>query len=218
MFGEEPLTEERWWSAEGCDGAAWMLRRMWDQHGAAAMRKSKLFVCACTRSAWKWSLLGMERRAIETAERYADCQASLEELSEMHLALTLSPGRATRVTALCLLATRSSDVRHNDCMAAYHVRPSSPRESEWYVDPVIWVRDIFGDPFHPVNFDPAWRTPDVCTLAESAYRDRDFTLLPVLGDALLDAGCANEDVLAHCRAKTPHTRGCWVLDRILGKP
>jgi hypothetical protein len=65
------------------------------------------------------------------------------------------------------------------------------------------------------RFDPAWRTSDVLGLARGIYRDRAFDRMPILSDALMDAGCADKEMLAHCRAKTPHVRGCWVLDLIL---
>jgi hypothetical protein len=41
--------------------------------------------------------------------------------------------------------------------------------------------------------------------------------MPILADALEDAGCANPDLLDHCRTPGVHVRGCWVLDLILGK-
>jgi hypothetical protein len=45
-------------------------------------------------------------------------------------------------------------------------------------------------------------------LARGIYEDRAFDRLPLLGDALMDAGCDNDDILAHCRSDGPHTRGC----------
>src|SRR5262245_40848626 len=65
------------------------------------------------------------------------------------------------------------------------------------------------------RFDPAWRTSDVLGLARGIYRERAFDRMPILSDALLDAGCADKEILAHCRAKTAHVRGCWLLDLIL---
>jgi len=79
------------------------------------------------------------------------------------------------------------------------------------------VRDVVGNPFRQVIFDPAWRTDTVVTLARQMYESRDFFPMPILADALQDAGCENEDVLTHCRARGPHVRGCWVVDGILGK-
>ena len=80
------------------------------------------------------------------------------------------------------------------------------------------ARDIFGNPFRPVAFSPEWRTDTAVTLARQMYDSRDFDAMPILADALQDAGCDNEDILAHCRdAKQVHVRGCWVVDLVLGK-
>jgi hypothetical protein len=80
------------------------------------------------------------------------------------------------------------------------------------------ARDIFGNPFRPVEVDPAWLTSDVLALARGVYEDRAFDRMPILADALQDAGCDNGDVLIHCRdASAIHARGCWVVDLLLSK-
>src|SRR5262245_29947109 len=80
------------------------------------------------------------------------------------------------------------------------------------------LRDIFGNPFRPVEFDPAWRRDTALTLARQMYESREFSAMPILADALQDAGCDNEDVLNHCRdANATHVRGCWVVDLVLEK-
>ena len=80
------------------------------------------------------------------------------------------------------------------------------------------LRDIFGNPFRPAAQDPAWRTETVLALARGIYEERAFDRMPILADALQDAGCTSEDVLGHCRdAKQVHVRGCWVVDLVLGK-
>jgi pSer/pThr/pTyr-binding forkhead associated (FHA) protein len=65
--------------------------------------------------------------------------------------------------------------------------------------------------------DPAERTPEVLLLARSLSEERRFEDLPVLGDALEEAGCTDADILSHCRGQGPHVCGCWVLDAILTK-
>ena len=81
-----------------------------------------------------------------------------------------------------------------------------------------FFRDIFGNPFRPITFSPSWRTDTAVALARQMYDSRDFGAMPILADALQDAGCGSEDVLGHCRdATAPHTRGCWVVDLVLGK-
>jgi hypothetical protein len=80
------------------------------------------------------------------------------------------------------------------------------------------LRDIFGNPFRPVAVDPSWRTDTAVSLARTMYEARDFSAIPILADALQDAGCDNSDILNHCRGtNTPHVRGCWVVDLLLGK-
>jgi hypothetical protein len=79
------------------------------------------------------------------------------------------------------------------------------------------LRDIFGNPFRPVAVEPAWLTPRVVDLIRIIYDDRAFDRLPLLADALEEAGCHNVDILAHCRGPGEHVRGCWVVDLLLGK-
>jgi hypothetical protein len=79
------------------------------------------------------------------------------------------------------------------------------------------LRDIFGNPFRPVTFSTDWRTCTVVSLARQMYDARDFGAIPILADALQDAGCDNDDILGHCRGPGPHVRGCWVVDLVLGK-
>lgn len=79
------------------------------------------------------------------------------------------------------------------------------------------VRDIFGNPFRPATFDPSWRTSTVIALARQMYASRNFSAMPILADALGDAGCENEDILNHCRQTGTHVKGCWVVDLLLGK-
>ncbi|MBA4192544.1 MAG: hypothetical protein C0467_31640 [Planctomycetaceae bacterium] len=80
------------------------------------------------------------------------------------------------------------------------------------------VRDVFGNPFSLLTADAAWLTSTVLALAAGIYESRDFSAMPILADALQEAGCGNDDILTHCRdANGVHVRGCWVVDLILGK-
>ena len=90
-------------------------------------------------------------------------------------------------------------------------------EEELVLEQVSFVRDLFGNPFRPVKFEPRWRTADVLGLALALYVDCAFDRLPLLADALMDAGCADEQIIDHCRGPGPHVRGCWVVDLALGK-
>ena len=80
------------------------------------------------------------------------------------------------------------------------------------------LRCVVGNPFRPAAFDPAWRTDTAVAVARQMYDAREFSALPILADALQDAGCDSDEVLSHCRdASLTHARGCWVIDLVLGK-
>lgn len=88
------------------------------------------------------------------------------------------------------------------------------------LDAVELVRETFGHPFRPAALDPRWlhwRRRIVRRMARVIYRKRCFRNLPILADALEEAGCSDADILTHCRAPMEHVRGCWVVDRLLGK-
>lgn len=93
------------------------------------------------------------------------------------------------------------------------------------------LRDVIGNPFRPVALAPAWRTADVQLLAEGIYNESAFERMPILADALQDAGCDSAPLLDHLRdpgllpwerteapgpAPVSHARGCWALDLVLG--
>jgi hypothetical protein len=82
------------------------------------------------------------------------------------------------------------------------------------------LRDIIGNPFHPLPTDPAWllwNNGAVPQLAQSIYTERRFADVPLLADTLTHAGCTDANILEHCRNGGEHVRGCWVLDKLLGR-
>jgi hypothetical protein len=79
------------------------------------------------------------------------------------------------------------------------------------------LRCIMGTPFGQQTFDQSWRTETAVALARQQYESRDFLLMPIMGDALADAGCPDGDVLEHCRGPNNHVRGCHVVDLVLNR-
>ena len=79
------------------------------------------------------------------------------------------------------------------------------------------ARDILGNPFRPVKLKARWRSSTATQLARHIYESRDFSAMPILADALQDAGCDSEEILNHCRNEGKHARGCWCVDLVLGK-
>ena len=89
-----------------------------------------------------------------------------------------------------------------------------------YVRQCQFLTDIFANPFRPVAVDPswlAWNDGTVVKLAQGIYDDRAFDRLPILADAVEEAGCNDPHILAHCREPGQHVRGCWAVDLLLGK-
>jgi hypothetical protein len=79
------------------------------------------------------------------------------------------------------------------------------------------MRCVFCSTLAPVALDPMWRTDTAVALAGQMRLLRDYSAMPILADALQDAGCEDERILAHCRCGEAHARGCWVVDRVLGR-
>jgi hypothetical protein len=92
--------------------------------------------------------------------------------------------------------------------------------AEWSAQAAV-LRCIFGSlPFRPVRLDPAlltWHGDLLVSMARQMYHSRDFSDMPILADALEEAGCTDTEILAHCRQPGEHVRGCWVVDLLLGK-
>jgi pSer/pThr/pTyr-binding forkhead associated (FHA) protein len=79
----------------------------------------------------------------------------------------------------------------------------------------VWLR--LGTPSRVETAWLAWHGGRIVSMVAHLFEAGDFGDLPVLADALEEAGCADTDILAHCRAGGGHVRGCWVLDLLLGK-
>ncbi len=168
------------------------------------------------------------RHAVEVAERFADGGATEEELgaaeywAEADCLPDLPDRDAFEAAWLAHRATICVPLR---------VDPESGMPfgfTRWFCCQLAWMRsldwptarlfhDIFGNPFRPVSFSPFWRTDTSVALAAQMYESRDFSVMPILADALQDAGCDHDDILNHCRQPGEHVRGCWVVDLLLGK-
>jgi hypothetical protein len=103
----------------------------------------------------------------------------------------------------------------DDCGDAWYAKTKAHEAVE-----AALLRDIIGNPFRPVSLNPSWIAWQGCTipkLAQVIYDERAFDRLPILANALEEAGCTNDDILTHCRQPREHVRGCWVVDLFLDK-
>jgi hypothetical protein len=77
------------------------------------------------------------------------------------------------------------------------------------------LREQLGNPYRKQNIPAECRTETVLALARGISMERAFDRLPILADALEEAGCQDMSLLTHARSSMNHFAGCWVVDRIL---
>jgi hypothetical protein len=201
------MTEQEWLQATDPKPMLEFLK------GKVSDRKLRLFACACCRQVWDRLVEQASRRAVTTAEDFADGLASDDELEEARLRAGWAEkwsGQPDAADAAAWAASQETGI--------LWVITTARRTAS--VSQAALMRDIFGNLFHPISLDPTWLTWHdglLVSMARQMYDSRDFTDMPVLADALEEAGCTDDDILAHCRQPGEHVRGCWIVDLLLGK-
>ena len=179
--------------------------------GRVSARKWRLFLAAAVRDARRHHLVPAVVDAVSLAERHAD--GLIDDAS------------LTRAWQAVRHGWRDTDVDHllaptQPGQAGLNAARAAGRLDRIDADPArraLWLREVVGNPFRWVRWEDEWVTRTVHALATTAYAEGRFDTLPVLADALDDAGCDNAELLAHLRGPGPHARGCWALDVVLGK-
>jgi hypothetical protein len=196
--------------------------------GKGSVRKHCLFQAACCRRIWHFLRDDCTRKAVEVLERFADDETLAEELSSANA--DLQPILDRRIKK-CFYdaawavhwatiqpaeddATASEDAAN--AMAAGVRKGRAKARAEERMAQAALLRDIVGNPFRRKVFKKTWRTPTVQRLTETTYHERAFDRIPILADALEEAGCTDTAILVHCREEGTHVLGCWVVDLILG--
>jgi hypothetical protein len=192
--------------------------------GSASDRKLRLFACACCGRIGHLFADDHDREALAVIEQFADGRGTQSELVVVRTraprAIFEAAGDDAAVTAastsaICasLLAEQHGDLNHPKGQGDYYAAEAGERKAQCRL-----LRELFGNPFRPGTFSPEWRTDTALSLARQMYESREFSTMPILADALQDAGCDSDDVLNHCRGtNATHVRGCWVCDLVLGK-
>ena len=184
-------------------------------------RKLRLAAVACCRRIWDLLTDERSRNAVDVAEQYA------EKVNPFADRITAEE-RASAVVDTS--RQRGEDVR-NDVAHAAALCLAYWASADWGTLQVFGLTSeivgrqgqmeildcVFGIPFRPTTLNPSWLTSTVLALANGIYEERAFDRMPILADALQDAGCDNNDILQHCRGPGPHVRGCFLLDLLLGK-
>jgi hypothetical protein len=182
-------------------------------------RKTRLFCAACCRRVAHMFDEPRSDAALAVAERLADGLVTEEKRAEAeqtsHEAINYPPTPLAQAWARDAVwrTVRADNVWDG---AESCLKATSHNTDEVAAQTVLF-RDIFGNPYRKVKCEQSWLTSDVLLLANGIYSERAFDRMPILADAIQDAGCTCDAVLDHCRAADPHALGCWVLDLLLDK-
>ncbi len=216
------MTEEEW---KVHQGPKHIIKEL-EKQKTLTSRKTRLFACGCYRLVWDQIHLVSIKLFVELAEARADRQIKQTDLQKYRTPQG-KPNRNSADEHLWVFAHAILEPIVNPSQIAWTTRlAGEPNKyntdilNEWEDCPeqANLLRDIFGNPFRPVDFDPEWQTDTAVALAQTMYDARNFHAMPILADALQDAGCEDAAILDHCRDEHGlHVRGCWVVDLVLGK-
>jgi hypothetical protein len=233
------MTEVEWL---GCADPEEMLGFL---QGRVSERKLRLFACACCRRILHLYPDDRCRPSLEIIERYADGTASQEVLAELvgqvwngYLIVTEACSLVRNATSRCVeKAAHETVLRAAAALATEIAGPCSFATPD-LVHHVAWrnahregwrsacrelcqlLREVAGNPFRRPRWTAFWLAANdslVPKLARTMYDEGAFDQVPILGDALEDAGCDDVEILSHCHEPGEHVRGCWVVDQVLGK-
>lgn len=225
------MTESEWLGCENPNHALHLLQAA----GKRSRRKDRLAAAAGLRHFWA-HLSSEQRRAVSASERYADGEIRFPELR----AAAVRVGRGVVGTLPWAVARvthrEAADALRNATMLflpvvigdPMYTNPPFPKARAYAEQgrPMMAIlRCVFGNPLRPLPPSLLARNDgEVIKLARASYEERlmpsghlDVARLAVLADALEDAGCTAPDLLNHLRGPSPHYRGCWVIDLLLGK-
>ncbi len=206
------MTEQEWLV---CNDPRRMIQRL---RGRAVARKLQLFISAPAYVGLVLNKMTSTAKCLKLSEAFVDCEITETELSEAW---------------------------NRTWPRARWIGMSLPRMNRWIAPFVAWhVRclrkwpGLFGFPSRtemPAQCDllrehllrqplPAHHPESLLAHLhcyspgpEKIYDDRAFDELPILANELVKSGCADPEILGHCRGQGPHVKGCWVLDAVLGR-
>jgi hypothetical protein len=206
--------------------------------GTASDRKLRYFLVACARRVLPAAPDEDMTEALAVAERFADGTVSRHHLARMRSALkTRHKDRVSRWSLLYTDHIRSVPAWHATREQIVRAAKEGSRCCAWSSTRKFFLgkfvgmeypqeelaaqagllRDIFGNPSRLVTLITAWLTSSLLARARAIYDDRAFNHLPVLANGLEKAGCTDPAILQYLRQPSPHVRGCWPLDLVLGK-
>ena len=221
------MTEEQWRACASPQAMLGFLRGV----GAGSDRKFRLFACACCRRIWDRFPDPRNHDLVIAVENFPNgkfedaeiegpvcassaCEQECRSDPAYWVAKYLGRG-FYKMPAYLSAVTVALQVRQIAGRERGEVQAEALMQAEAAAQAEL-LREVFGTPARSAAFATEWRTDTAVSLACGMYESRDFSAMPILADALQDAGCDSDEVLNHCRAAGLHVRGCWVVDAVLG--
>jgi hypothetical protein len=210
------MTETEWLA---CDDSGPMLEFVRDK---VSNRKLWLFAAA---SFWRLADLlpdPRQQQAIEVLELLAEGTITRSECRGVASDARLAAGEHRfddnrHFTGIMLYREHCSSSIGDHAITAAAGREDHPERREQ----ARLMRCIVGNPFRPVGpIGPAilsWNAGTIQSLARTIYDKRAIDRMPLLADALEDAGCTDAELLGHLRSPGPHVHGCWAVDLLSGR-
>jgi hypothetical protein len=216
---EIPVDEATWLTATAVDVLLKWLQK--SRKRRPTRRKLGLFACACAQRLGE-RIDEPTAAGLNLAERMAEGLATREEW-RAYFRANDEPGGRTDYTHIAVWAVRVLEE------GTWCVPETAARSVAGYVRNTLGaneepeqcrlLREVIGNPYWKGSIAPDWLGSNgglVLSLARTIYDERTFDRMPILGDALEDAGCVDAVILDHCRQEKAHVRGCWLLDLLLG--
>ena len=231
-------TEDDWLSCADPDRMLRGIDILVEQTGVSiSERKWTLFMVACLRRIQTLFRDERSRQLVEAIERHADGLMSREQVDQV-ASQTVNPPNPDDLSQV-----PKEQLAEDDLLLSYAwdalagaCPPIQGHDFPWDVISVVFsasqassqpeeegrvqanlLRDIIGNPFHPVSLGCTTLVPELAKLAQAAYEERTLpagtlsaSRLAVLADALEEKGCTDSHILSHCREPGVHVRGCWV--------
>lgn len=218
------MTENEWLTTTTAPGK--MLRKVAPVRG----RKTQLAACGICRLISVYSNLEEAIDAVERAERYSDGRVDVKlsmlqaRFSQWADGLHEDADRAASRAAWSALWAANPEYLRAALTAAertLHLRFDGVREhklqgakAKFRAEACEVFREVFGNPFRERPYFAV--SAEALAIARAIRTEANFSLMPILADALDDAGCPDAELVAHCREPRQHRPGCWALDAVLG--
>jgi hypothetical protein len=222
------MTEAEWLA---CGNPEEMYRFLGDR---LSERKTRLYLCACCRRIKTLLFDTRASGALRVAERYADGKAGASELAAAERWATKAAIAASAPELrMAYYAVRASCSRSREewlSGAGYVAHALGATGLPAFLDSGLHevqmavlaevFREVITPPWRSMKCEASWKAWEggvIVAMASAVYDEGAFDRLPILADALEEAGCADEAILSHLRGPGSHARGCWAIDLLLGK-